>query len=351
MKKVVVLFFLMFLIVTAESRAQTVAPEKQKGKKILVSVPVSVSDREGRYISGLKEEDFALYQDGVQQEISFFATEDEPIIVALVIDTSESTAAALEKIKQAAEDFIDLLNPNDKCQLATFDSRVNILSPLTSDRKTLKKSLESVQTAAQEGSVLLRAVEQIARNSFTNVQGRKVIVLLSDGKDFGSALSKNELLNRLEESDILIYSIFYQTGAGFEKLVIEPDGTVKEGKQLKPKKPKKPKKSKGYSIFIPLPGDVNTEEEIKLASKAADIDAVNFLKEMSDTTAGRFYPSSTPDLEEVFKKIAAELRQQYRLGFYTRDAAADDVSVLNISVKVKRPEAVVRARGKFRKPL
>jgi len=348
MKIIFAILFLMFLNLPIELFAQMSESDKiQKTNKTLISVPVSVSDREGHYISGLKKEDFTLYQDGVKQKITLFATYDEPLNIALLLDTSGSTKDTLEKIKDAAKDFIELLNPNDQCLLATFDSQVNILNSFTSNQQTLKNSLDKVQTAAQDGTVMRRAIEQIARKSFNNVQGRKVIVLLSDGKDFGSSVTKDELLNLLEESDILIYTVFYKTGAGFNKLVIDSDGTVKEGKESKKPRKKPKKKKKEYSVFIPAQAGVPSEEEIEFLERNADIEAIDSLKKMSDTTAGRFYVSDTPKLSEIFKKVAGELRQQYRLGYHSKDAA-NATAIHNISVKVDRSDVVVRARGKFR---
>ena len=349
MKIIFALLFLVVLNLPIELHAQITKPDKiKKTDKTLVSVPVSVSDREGHYISGLKKEDFTLYQDGVEQKITFFATYDEPLNIALLLDTSVSTKDTLEKIKDAAEDFIELLNPNDRCLIATFDSQVKVLNPFTSDLQTLKSSLKKAQTATQDGTVIYRAVEQIAQKSFNNVQGRKTIVLLSDGKDLGSSVTKYELLNLLEESDVSIYTVFYKTGAGDKKLVIDSDGTVKEAKSgEKPQKKKPQKKKKEYSVFIPAPVGLPSDEEIEFLERNADIEAIDSLKEMSDTTAGRFYLSDTPQLKEVFKKVAGELRQQYRLGYRSKDAA-NDAAVYNISVKVERSDVVVRARGKFR---
>ena len=348
MKVVFVLLSLILFSFPARQQAQSEKP--RKGKRTLVSVPVAVSDREGRYISGLKEDDFMILQDGEKQKISFFATEEEPVSVALLLDTSGSTKDVLGEIREAAEDFIELMNPGDRTMIAAFDSKIRILQPFTSDKKALKNSLGGIRTDTEQGSVLLRAVEQLARGAFTDArekERRKVIVLLSDGKDLGSPLQKSELLAQLEESDVLIYSIFYQTGKGFEKIVVEKDGVVREGKESKkPKKAKKRKKTKGYTVTIPISGDTFTPEEIKLTDKAASIEGVNFLQEMSDTTAGRFYQSDAPNFSRVFKQIAGELRRQYRLGFYTTDATG--ATVRNISVRVLRPDVVVRARGRFR---
>jgi VWFA-related protein len=263
-------------------------------------------------------------------------------------DVMFGTKDTLEKIKDAAKDFLELLNANDQCLIATFDSQVNVLNPFTSNQQTLKSSLDKAQTATQDGTVIYRAVEQIANKSFNNVQGRKAIVLLSDGKDLGSSVTKGELLNLLEESDVLIYTVFYKTGAGDNKLVIDSDGTVKEVKNdKKPQKKKPQKKKKEYSVFIPAQAGLPSDEEIEIFERNADIEAIDSLKDMSDATAGRFYLSDTPKLREIFKKIAGELRQQYRLGYHSKDAA-NDAAVHNIIVKVKRSDVVVRARGKFR---
>lgn len=348
MKIICNLLSLVLLTLPAVLLAQTTLPDKvQKGNKTLINVPVIVSDREGRRISGLEKKDFVLYQGGVKQNITSFATEDEPMSVALLLDTSGSTQQVLDKIKNAAKDFIELLNPGDKCLIATFDSQVNIITPFTSDRKELKKALDKIQTAEREGTVMFSAIDQIAQNSFRKVQGRKAIVLLSDGKDFGSAVSRKDLLNELEESDISIYAIFYQSGIGFNKPVINSSGTVEEGKEIKkPKKEKKRKiKKKGYTILIPLPGDEYTKEEIKILDKTATTEAIASLKQLSDITTGRFYLSDAK-LSLIFKQVASEMRQQYLLGFYLENAAHNTV-IRDISVKVDRPNVVVHARTRF----
>jgi VWFA-related protein len=321
--------------------------------RTFVSVPVSVSDREGRYISGLEKDDFRIYKDGQEQKVTFFATEDEPVSVAILIDTSASTKAVLTDIREAAREFVKLLNRNDKCMIATFDSEVKVLEPFSQNREMLEKAVENIQTGEQEGTVVFNAVDKLAREHFVRTQGRKVIVLLSDGKDFGSSVSKRDLFSQLEESDVMIYSIFYQTG----RVSVDETGAVKPPSEIIPAavkpaeevRPKK-KKKKRYSIRIDIPRDTNTPEEIRLIDKVTSAEAVNVLQEMSDTTAGRFYMSDAPKLSQIFKRIAAEVRQQYRLGFYTRSAGADN-SANDIIVKVNRADAVVRARGKFRKQL
>jgi VWFA-related protein len=172
--------------------------------------------------------------------------------------------------------------------------------------------------------------------------------VLSDGKDFGSKTTQVQLTGLLEESDVLIYTIHYKTGAGAEELVVSQTGAVKvaEGKSSKPKTPKPPKK-KGYSIMIPGQVDLPAQEEIERRERLISIEAVDTYKELSEITAGRFYVSDTPDLKKIFGTIADELRQHYWLG-YKPKGGATAVELRAISVKVSRPEYVVRARGKFR---
>jgi VWFA-related protein len=334
MKIIFILLAVTLLIVPVQ--AQNGESDKDtKTNKSLVSVPVIVSDREGHYIPGLKKEDFTVLQDGVKQNITFFAKYDEPLNIALLIDTSGSTEDVSKKIKNAARELINLLNPNDRCLLATFDNQVKILSPFTSDHKKLKTSLDKIKSADLGGTLMYRAVEQISRNSFADAEGRKVIILLTDGKDFGSPLTKEELLGQFEESDILIYTVFYRTGT----TPVDPIS----GKRKKTKKSRKKK-----NVIIPTgPIYVPTEAELAQQEKADEAEATDVLKKMSDATAGRFYMSDSENLSGVFKKMAGELREQYRLGFNPKDAA-DDAATHDIIIKVARPDAVVRFRGKFR---
>lgn len=343
MKIVVTFLFWVCLTLSFVVSAQTPEPANIPKDKNMVSVPVTVSDREGRYIAGLKKEDFSIYEDGVKQNVAFFATVDEPLSIALLLDTSGSTSSSLEKIKDAAKDFIELLNAKDQCLIATFDSQLKVLNEFTASKKMLTDAIDKVQTAQQDGTVLHYAIQQTVNKSFNNATGRKVIIVLSDGKDFGSPVGKNELLGILEESDVLIYSIHYKTGSGTQNLVISSDGKVKEAENKKPTKIKKPKKPKGYSIMIPGQMDVISQEQIEEREKVASVEAVSFLKTLTDTTAGRFYLSDSPNLSNIFKQIAGELRQQYWLGYRAKDSAVHE-----INVKVGRPDVVVRARAKVR---
>ena len=202
-------------ILVAEAQAQEVQQDEPiRINTTLVSVPVVASDRQGRYVAGLKVEEFTLYQDGILQTISYFGTEEEPLNVALLLDTSRSTKDVLGKIKDAAKDFIKLLQPDDRAMVMTFDFEVNVLSPLTNDRKRLEKAIKKVEIGERVGTVMRDAVLEAVERNMTKVKGRKAIILLTDGKDHGSSVSRDALLDRLEESDVMVYSVYYQTNDG-----------------------------------------------------------------------------------------------------------------------------------------
>ncbi len=337
MKIVFTWLFSTLLTLPVLAQGQNIELAKIKKDKSPVSIPVIVSDREGHYLPGLKKEDFTVYQDGVKQNITFFATFDEPLSIALLLDTSGSTEDVLKRIKSAAKDFVDLLNPQDKCLVATFDNQVKILNSFTSDRKTLKKSLDKIKSSALGGTLMYNAVGQITQKSFADLPGRKVVVILTDGVDFGSVVTKDELLSQFEESDILIYTVFYRTNA----MVVDPT-SGKKGKRSKKYRKKKNVIIPTGTIYIP------TEAELAAREKSDEIEATDALKKMSDTTAGRFYLSDAPGLKKVFKQMAGELREQYRLGFRVKDAADDAAKTHDIIIKVARPDAVVRFREKIR---
>ena len=336
MKIFFALLFFMLLILPFELQAQLIESDTfQDPNKKMVSVPVTVSDREGRYISGLKKEDFSVYQDGVKQKITFFDAYEEPVNIALLIDTSGSTRDVIKNIKGAAKDFIELLNRKDQCLLATFDSEVKILSPFTSNHQVLKLSVNKIKAPERGATFMYSAVNQIARKSFANVKGRKVIILLSDGKDFGGSVTKDELLNLLEESDVLIYTIFYKTDP--------TQNLAQQIKKYRKKKKESPAAIPAQVVYVP------SAQEVELLEKNVEVEAIESLKKMSDTTAGRFYAGDLPDLKKIFRRITGELTQQYRLGYRLKDAATTNgAAAHDINVKVERPDVVVRTRGKIR---
>src|SRR5262245_19191632 len=107
----------------------------------LVTVPVTVVDRYGKYVPQLQKTDFHIFEDGVEQKIAYFATTDQPITVVLLIDTSGSTQFRLEDIHKAAIGFVEKLKPDDSVMVISFDDRITVLTKPTSDREQITKAI------------------------------------------------------------------------------------------------------------------------------------------------------------------------------------------------------------------
>src|SRR5205823_67884 len=150
----------------------------------LVTVPVSVLDRDGRFIGGLRKQDFRIFEDGSEQQVAYFAPVEQPFTVALVIDTSGSTQFKIEDMQEAAIAFLDQLKPNDRVIVVSFDDKIRVLSEATNDRALLRDAIRRTHTG--DGTRLYDAVDQIINQQLAHVQGRKAIVLFTDGVDTAS---------------------------------------------------------------------------------------------------------------------------------------------------------------------
>jgi VWFA-related protein len=320
------------------SPSTSVGQEKQtdapiKVQTTLVSVPVIVSDREGRYVSGLKLENFKLYQDRIEQRIAIFDSAEEPLNVALLLDTSHSTSQVLDDIKRDAASFLKELRPQDRALVMSFDHDVHLLCPLTSDRKALERAIKDARVGERAGTTLRDAVAEVFERQFKLIDGRKAIILLTDGKDFGSGISEEELFDQAAESGAMIYSVFFETG--FQRQTwngpFPRGGRGGLGRRFPP-------------IDRPR-GNDRRRERVEMRNE----EAMTFLTRLSDVSAGRFYSSKVSDLKKTFRLIAEELRHQYRLGFYPDVSKADGQRHL-LRVNVSAPDAVVRARRSYQAP-
>ena len=311
----------------------------------IVSVPVIVSDRDGRYIPGLTPKDFTIKRDGVDQKIDFFASIEEPVNVAILIDTSHSTRPVLGEIKKAAERFIKVLRPHDKAAVISFDFDTHVLSSLTSDIGRLKHAIKDADIPKIAGTTLRDAVAQTIGQEFAGVTGRKAIILLTDGKDVGSQIRPQELIRSLEESDVMIYSIFFKTGMGMGNPG-QRMGRFRGG-VFGPRFPpgdRFPGPRRGDPFPPPRPRDPQRRQKVEETNERAEV----FLEQLSEVTAGRFYDSNGSNFGDTFDLIVDELRHQYRLGFYPPEETGATIHELH--VKVARPDVVVRARSSYRTP-
>ena len=317
------------------SVASTQTQEKQpdapiKVQTTLVSVPVIVSDRQGRYISGLKARDFKLYQDRTEQQIAYFDAAEEPLNVALLIDTSRSTQPVLDDIKSAGVKFLKELRPQDRAMIVSVDYDVHVLSQLTSDRKALEKAVKNATTGEYIGTVLRDGIAEVIDQSFKRVDGRKAIIVLTDGKDAGSRIGEQALLDEAAESGAMIYTVFFETG--FRRGWIDPTNFPRRRRWVGPDRfpPQRPRRN----------------EQRRQRVETKNERAISFLEKLADVSAGRYYSGEASDLKKTFNLIAEELRHQYRLGFYPDNSKVDG-NRHTLRVEVTAPDAIVRARRSY----
>jgi VWFA-related protein len=341
--------------------AQTQKQDSEQTFKIdttLVSVPVIVSDRQGRYIAGLKASDFTLYEDRVKQPIAFFADTEDPINVALLLDTSKSATWALDDIKKAAQDFVKQLRQQDRAMIVSFDRDATALCELTSDRKTLERAIGDAQIGERFGTKLRDAVDAVMREEFRTVKGRKAIVLLTDGKDHGSVVAEQTLMESAAEADTLIYSVFYRS---LPQWLDRRDRQSPRGRWGVPGRG--PERRPGIggrdgnfmraTRFLDPPqrpdGDWRRRRRAGRIEER-DEEAIDFLRRLSEVSAGRYFSSEVSDLKQTFGQIVEELRHQYRLGFYPPDHPAGSIHTIKVEVGIEaaRPDVVVRSRRSYR---
>jgi Ca-activated chloride channel homolog len=284
----------------------------------LVTVPISVLDRHGKFIPDLTQEQFHLFENGVEQEIAYFESAETPFTVALLLDTSDSTKFKLKDIQDAAIAFTEQLRPEDRVMVIAFDINVNLLSEATSDRDALRKAIRRAQTGG--GTSLYRAVNVAVNERLNRIRGRKAIVLFTDGVDTTSRdVTYEATLRTAEELDALVYTIQYNTY--YDLMSESAAASSGPNTQLIT--------SKGESL------------------QTAYTRATRYLKLLAEKSGARsYYANNLNHLQETFAHIAQELRQQYSIGFYPKNDL--DVAPRQIKVRVNSPGAVVRARRSYR---
>ncbi|HMB28451.1 MAG TPA: VWA domain-containing protein, partial [Blastocatellia bacterium] len=176
----------------------------------LVTVPVIVTDRYGSFITGLSRNQFTVREEGSAQKIEDFSSTEAPFSVALLIDTSHSTKNKLGRIRKAAETFIKQLLPNDRIMVVSFDEKVRFICDFTSDHAELKRAVNSLESHYKTS--LYDAIHLTINEKMTKIQGRKAIVVLTDGVDTASKQATFESAIELAASGgIITYAVQYET--------------------------------------------------------------------------------------------------------------------------------------------
>lgn len=311
------------------SPAQQKAMKKEEDEVIvvdtdLVTTPVSVMDRNGRFIPGLRKKDFKLTENGIPQEITFFQSEETPFTVILMIDTSPSTKYKIDEIHYAALTFVNQLRPADQIMVIAFDQRTKILCEPTNDKKTLYSAIYKANFGS--GTSLYDAVDAVSSLDLVNIPGRKAVVLFTDGVDTTSRrASYQSTVAGVEEIDALFYPIRYNTQ---EQMNAGGGGAPIAG----------------------LPGmqfPAGVSMRMRGSTEAEYLKGKTYLEALAANSGGRIFEADTlTNLESSFAGVAEELRRRYSVGYY---ANTDRVpgERKSIKIQVARPGSVVRAKTNY----
>ncbi|HEY3039404.1 MAG TPA: VWA domain-containing protein [Pyrinomonadaceae bacterium] len=254
----------------------------------LVSVPVSVMNRQGRYVVDLQQKDFRVYENGVEQAIVHFSNVDQPFSVVLLIDTSGSTAPFIDQIKGAAKIFVEQLRPSDTIRPVYFHGEIK---PLTAeainDPKLFSAAIDQIESGPLNMGTRLYDAVDFALGALKPVSARKAVILITDGENTWGKATLKGTLREAEESDIIVYTVQY--------------------------------------------GDLLPQK---------------YLQQLADKTGGRYFKGGDMNaIRQSFVEVAAELRRQYVLGYRPNEPAQSVVR--KIRVTVNRKNVAVRARRSY----
>lgn len=333
---------------TPQGPEEVEAGDVIKVETTLVTLPVSVMDRDGRYVPNLRKEDFRLWEDGTEQQVAFFSSVDKPFSVVLMIDTSGSTRMRLDAIQDAAITFTNQLRSDDRVMIVAFDDQIRVLSPFTSDRGRLRDAIR--RTEPGDGTKLYDAVDLVMNQHLSNISGRKAIVLFTDGVDTTSRhASYASNVRDAEELDALVYPVQYDTymdmsrggggGGGWPGAGRMPTSPIDILGQILGGG-----RNRGGGGGGGWPGNRGggpgtSRQEYEVANR--------YLHDLADKTGARLYEADfNQNLSTVFGNVAEELRRQYSLGYYPkRPAQAGERR--QIRVRVNQPNLAVRTRDSY----
>lgn len=271
---------------TASSGAKLSEGTLIRASADLVMVPVTITDARNRPIVGLDQNNFQLFENKKPQQIKNFSSEDAPISVGILVDTSHSMANKLERAREAVRQFCEVSNPQDEFFMITFSDEPMLADDFTGNADELEGSL--VATQAKGRTSLLDAIYMGIRKMKNARFGRRALLIISDGGDNRSRYSERQVKNAVKEADVLIYAVgIYDTYSSTQEELLGPE----------------------------------------------------LLKSVSEVTGGQAYTlSSVPEMPEVARSIGTRLRYQYMLTFRPQEKARDG-KWHKINVKLRLPKA------------
>ncbi len=271
----------------------------------IVSLNVTVTDAQGRYITDIGQEEFGVFEDGAKQELTYFNRTNLPIALSLLIDSSASMEQRMENAQDAAIGFAKRIRPQDLAQVVDFDSRVEIKLGFTNKVDELETA---IRTTSAGGSTALHNAVYISLKELAKVKAknpdeirRQAIVVLSDGEDTSSLVSFEEVLELAKRSETAIYTIGLQ--------------------------PRETSALRGFR------------------------EAEFVLRQLAQETGGRsFFAKQIEELRDVYAQIADELSSQYSMGYASKNPRRDG-AFRRIVVQASRPSTTARTKRGYYGPV
>ncbi|MCL4793428.1 MAG: VWA domain-containing protein [Bryobacteraceae bacterium] len=281
----------------AEPESDRIAPNLRIDTN-LVLIPVTVTTPMNQFVTGMDKENFRLFEDKVEQEVSYFASFDAPLSVGLVFDASGSMGQKLVKSRQAAAQFFKTANPEDEFFLIQFNDRPQMVVDYTRDTEEIMTRLTFTQ--AKGRTSLLDGMYQALTHLRKGKNPRKAILVISDGGDNSSRYTESEVRNLLKEADAQLYAI---------------------------------------GIFEPVSARGRTAEELS---------GPGLLNDMAEMTGGRHFPvENLNDLPDIAARIGMELRNQYVLGYISKNQNRDG-KYRRVQVRLNQPRSLPPLRALHR---
>lgn len=275
--------------------AQTLRPTQTlKVALDLVLVPVTVTDSQNRPVTGLRAEDFHVWEDKVEQQLEYVSSDDTPVSLGLVFDTSGSMGAAFAAARSAATTFLKTGNPDDEYFLVEFNEKPKIAQAFTPDVRRLQQ--EIISGGAQGSTAFLDAVYLALETVKRGTHPRKALLMITDGEDNHSRYSFHDVKEMLKESDVQLYAI-------------DP-------------------------VSAPNPRSRGLGRQL--------------LQELAESTGGRVvFPESLDDLDQICRQISLELKSQYVLAYVPSNKTPDG-KWRKLRVKVASPGSTARLNVRSR---
>jgi Ca-activated chloride channel family protein len=319
-------------VLIAAGAAASIAGQEQgsvsfKSGVELINVTATVTDGEGRFVSGLRKDDFTVYEDGQPQEITHFSNERVPVSLGIALDTSGSmTSDKMSAARAAIDRFVyDLLSPDDELFFMQFANRPQVVQQWTSDRRAISRAVTRVLPAG--GTALYDAIADGVPLADVGRHPKKALLVISDGNDTNSHISIDELRSQIRESEVLVYALGV-------------DGT---GSQLR----NRPTVQLPVPLPFPFPGGRNRRPFPPIGGSrrtpASERVNANALRDITDDTGGRTeIVRGFRDLDGATSRLADEFSKQYYLGYAS--PGKKDGRWHEIRVVVKDRRLAVRAR-------